>query len=201
MEFINNLGQIPATAHHPACRHHHRHLIWLGNTPLCLGCSMMTCGAIAGIFLLYQLGTLTTQPYYIMLTLGVLLYIPAILQIFIRKKTYKIAARFSLGISVVFLFYGGLWLTPWSWLGIVLRIGFLSIFTLVWKLTLKIRSKYAVSPCQRCPEGMFPICEYTTPRIPSLVEKYFASDEGHNPEADDFVLALQYLHTDQINKN
>ncbi|MGB3691845.1 MAG: hypothetical protein WA865_18045 [Spirulinaceae cyanobacterium] len=158
---------------------------------------MMACGIIAGSLLILHLGFLTSLPFQVLLFLGVVLYIPAILQIWIQVKFYKILSRFLLGVAVVFLFYAGLWLTPLSFLGWILRAGFLACFGIVWNLTLKIRSIYSVSPCQHCPSGRFPICSYTIPRIPRLATKYFAESEGNDPVNDDFVRALQSVYTEQ----
>ncbi len=195
VKFINNLGRIPLLAHHPACKYYHNHIIWIGNLPLCLGCSMMSCGIITGFLLIPHLGVLKTLPFFILLSLGVLLYVPAVLQIWIQKKLYKIIARFCLGVSVVFLCYAGLWLTPNSTIGWILKFGFIAIFYMVWNLTLRVRSQYSKSPCKNCPEGRFPLCSYTTHRIPKLAKQYFSESERTNPEADDFVIALQSVYS------
>jgi hypothetical protein len=197
LEFTRKLEWIPSLAHHPTCHHHAHHLIWVGRLPLCLGCTMMTSGIIAGILLLFQLDILTTLPFQYLLSIGVLLYFPAIAQIWIQRKPYKLIARFLLGISVVFLMYAGLWLIPWSVVGWGMRLGFLIIFRTVWKLTLKLRSRNSRSPCNHCPDGRFPVCAYTAPRIPKLAEQYFAQSRHCNPEADEFVRALQTVHTNQ----
>lgn len=193
--FINRLGMVPAFAHHPSCKYYHNHIIWLGKLPVCLGCSMMGCGIGVGLLLIPHLGVLTALPFSVLLCLGVLLYLPAIFQIWIQKKAYKIIARFSLGISVVLLFYAGICLTSWSWFGWILKAGFLMVFYVVWKLTLKVRSEYSKSPCDNCPEGRYPICSYTISRIPQLANNYFAEADGTDPEADDFVTALKSVYS------
>lgn len=193
-KFINKLGETPLLAHHPTCRYYHNHIIWVGRTPFCLGCSMMSCGIITGLLLIPYLGFFSNLPFVVLLAVGVMLYIPAIIQVWIQKKKYKIAARFSLGISVVFLCYAGLWLTPNSITGWVLKIGFITVFYAVWRLTLAVRSQYSKSPCKNCPEGRFPICSYTTQRIPKLAERYFLESDRCNLEADEFVAALQSLY-------
>ena len=193
--FVDRLSAFPILAHHPTCRYYHNHIIWVGKRPLCLGCSMMTCGVLAGIWLITHLGFFTTVPFSVLLFLGVWLYLLAIVQIWVQVKAYKILARFCLGISVVWLFYAGLWLTPWSLEGWALKVGFLTTFYIVWNLTLEIRSQYAVSPCQHCPEGRFPICSYTVTRIPKLANKYFSESDGSDLEADDFVRALTSVYS------
>jgi hypothetical protein len=193
-KFVENLEWTPFLAHHPACRYHHNHLIWVNRVPLCLGCTMMSCGAIAGCAILLSTHFLTRLPFQYLLTVGVFLYLPAVFQVWVQYKPYKILARFSLGVAVVFLFYSGLILTPWSPWGVALRTGFLLIFWLVWTLTLRVRSRYSRSPCSRCPEGRFPICSYTASRIPKLATQYFGRSDGSNPEADEFVRALQLTH-------
>jgi hypothetical protein len=194
LQFLNHLGMVPLLAHHPACRYYHNHIIWIGKLPLCLGCSMMACGIASGIWLLPHLGFVTALPFSALLCLGVLLYIPAIFQMWIQFKPYKILARFSLGVSVVFLCYAGLWLTPLSLEGWILKVGFLAVFYRVWNLTLAIRSQYSTSPCQHCPEGRFPVCSYTIPRIPRLANRYLSESDGSHPDADEFVIALQSVY-------
>jgi len=191
LQFIRNLEHTPALAHHPTCRHYSHHLIWIGKLPLCLGCTMMSCGVVSGILLLPHLSLLTSLPFQYLLTVGVLLYLPAIYQVWIQHKAYKLIARLLLGISVVLLIYAGLWLTPWSLVGWTLKLGFLISFTIVWKLTLKFRAQRSSSPCHYCPDGRFPVCSYTAPRIPRLADKYFAQSIGNHSEADNFVRALQ----------
>jgi hypothetical protein len=194
LEFLDRLGMVPLFAHHPACKYYHNHIIWIGKVPLCLGCSMMACGIASGIWLLPHLGFMRVLPFSALLCLGVLLYIPAVFQVWIQFKPYKILARFLLGISVVFLGYAGTWLTPWSLGGWILKVGFLAVFYTVWNLTLAIRSQYSTSPCQHCPEGRFPVCSYTIPRIPRLANKYLSESDGTNPDADEFVIALQSVY-------
>jgi uncharacterized membrane protein len=192
LEFINALEKFPLLAHHPACKHHNHHLIWVGKLPLCLGCTMMSLGIITGILIIPFLGFFKQLPFSVLLSLGVVLYLPAIVQIWVQKKPYKIMARFSLGVGIVFMFYAGLWLTPISLIGIILKLGFLAVFYIVCNLTLKIRAEHSVSPCQNCPDGRFPICAYTLPRIPKLAKTYFAHADGNDPEADEFVRALEF---------
>ncbi|MCL1475766.1 hypothetical protein [Argonema antarcticum] len=197
-DFTYNLERVPLLAHHPACSYYHNHLIWLGKMPVCLGCSMMTCGIGAGLLLLPHLKFLTALPFYVLLFVGICLYIPAILQIKIQFKPYKIGARFCLGMAVVFLVYAGLWLTPWSIVGLILRLGFITEFYIVWHLTLKIRSRHSKPLCDNCPAGRFPVCSYTIPRISRLANKYFAESDGNNQEADDFVRALQSVYGSKL---
>jgi len=192
-QFMARLEMKPLLAHHPSCHYYNHHLIWIGKLPLCLGCSMMTCGMVSGLLWLPHLELLTTQPFYVLLALGIFLYIPALLQIWIQVKAYKVLARYLLGVSVTVLIYAGLWMTPFTVWGWILKIGFVIGFILVWNLTLKVRSHYSKSPCQNCPEGRFPLCSYTMKRIPPLANRYFAQADGTDPEADEFVRALQGL--------
>lgn len=197
LQFIESLESFPLLAHHPACKYHAHHLIWLGQIPLCLGCSMMLLGIITGVLMIPNLGFFRNFPFSVLLSLGVALYLPAIGQIWLQRKFYKIIARFSLGIGVVFMFYAGLWLTPISPLGVILRLGFLTVFYIVWNLTLKIRAEHSKSPCKNCPEGRFPVCSYTLPRVPKLAEIYFDHADGTDIEADEFVRALQFTVNQQ----
>lgn len=194
-KFISDLGRIPSLAHHPACKYHHNHVIWIGRFPFCLGCLMMSCGMIAGMVLIPRLISFTDLPFSVLIVLGVLLYFPAIIQIWVQKKLYKIIARVCLGVSVILLCYSGLWLTPNSTIGWFFKFGFIIVFSVVWNLTLRLRSRYSKTPCKNCPEGRFPLCAYTTHRIPKLARNYFLESDKTNPEADEFIAALQSLYS------
>ncbi|WP_016950811.1 hypothetical protein [Anabaena sp. PCC 7108] len=192
IKFLSELQRIPYFAHHPSCKYYHNHLIWLGKVPLCMGCTMMSLGVIIGSLLIPTF-KLSQLPFEYVLIIGVLLYIPAVIQTKVQIRSYKLLSRTLLGISVVFLIYAGLWLTPWSLIGVILRIGFVGIFLAVWQITLRLRVQRAKSPCDRCPQGRFPICGYTSGRIHKLSEKYLQTSDHDNHEMDEIIKAFQSL--------
>ena len=192
IQFLSELQKLPSLAHHPSCKYYYNHLIWFGKTPLCMGCTMMSLGIVIGLLLL-PIFNLSILPFEYLLISGVLLYVPAVIQTKVQVRSYKLLARTLLGISVVFLTYAGLWLTPWSLVGIILRIGFLGIFLAVWQITLRLREQFSRSPCDRCPEGRFPVCSYTNERIQRLSDLHFLTSESNNPEMDSIVKAFQDL--------
>ncbi|MEM8638943.1 MAG: hypothetical protein AAGG51_09040 [Cyanobacteria bacterium P01_G01_bin.54] len=191
--FMAHLERIPLLAHHPTCRHYNHHLIRVGSVALCLGCTMMACGILAGAIAFYLSPSLRSLHPTLLILLGVLLYSPAIGQIWWQTKPYKLLARFSLGLSVASLLYSGLIALPWSGLGLLLRLGFIIEFIAVWRITLKVRSRFSKSPCTNCPDGRFPICNYTLNRLPAAIENYFTGLDGRDPQADEFVTGLQYV--------
>lgn len=192
IQFLSELQKLSPFAHHPSCKYYYNHLIWFGKTPLCMGCTMMSLGMLIGL-LLVQLLNLSTLPFEYLLIAGIFLYIPAVIQTKVQIRSFKLTARTLLGISVIFLAYAGLWLTPWSFVGIILRVGFLGVFLAVWQITLRLREQYAKSPCDRCPEGRFPICSYTNNRIQKLSELHFKTSDNNNPEMDSIVEAFKNL--------
>jgi hypothetical protein len=136
---------------------------------------------------------LSTLPFEYLLIAGIFLYIPAVIQTKVQIRSFKLTARTSLGISVIFLAYTGLLLTPWSFAEIILRFGFLGVFLAVLQITLRLREHYSKSPCDRCPEGRFPICSYTNNHIQRLSDLHFQNSESNNPEMDSIVEAFKNL--------
>jgi uncharacterized membrane protein len=192
IRFLSELQKLQPFAHHPSCNYYRNHLIWFGKVPVCMGCAMMSLGAVIGLLLIPTFN-LSAIPLEYLLIIGILLYIPAIIQTKIQVRSYKLLARTSLGISVIFLLYAGLWLPPWSFLGMVLRFGFIGVFLAVWKLTLRLRAKLALSPCDNCPEGRFPVCSYTNSRMKKLSELHFQTSGNNDPEIDTIIQAFQSL--------
>jgi uncharacterized membrane protein len=192
IRFLSELQKLRPFAHHPSCNYYRNHLIWFGKVPLCMGCTMMSLGVVIGLLLISTFN-LSVIPLEYLLIIGILLYIPAIIQTKIQVKSYKLLARTSLGISVIFLVYAGLWLPPLSLLGIVLRFGFIGIFLAVGKLTLRLRAKLALSPCDNCPEGRFPVCSYTNSRMQKLSKLHFQTSGDNDPDMDGIIQAFQSL--------
>jgi hypothetical protein len=148
----------------------------IGRVPVCLGCFSVAAGVLATVATLAVLQFTEKMPaalcdWRITSLLGVLLYSPSLIQPFCQAKLAKIMFRAALGAAIVFLWYGAIFCIPWAVAGGVLRLAFVFIFTLVFKLTLTFRNKYTQSPLLTCDRGCFPICEGNRPRLDVLLDQ------------------------------
>ena len=158
---LHNAGFIRG-AHHPHCDRHHNHLIWIRGRPLCLGCTCMYAGIILGIPLVFLVDW-TGMSFRNWITLHALLLIPTAFQPRIQLKACKIVSRFFLGIAVPLYLISGLFLlTPpihlWLFRGFVI-VMFLAVYRILKWL------RYTRRPCDNCPLGYFPICEWNLTRL------------------------------------
>ena len=157
-------GGLLRFAHHPHCDRHIHHLIWVKGRPLCLGCTSMAIGVPIG---LAAAGVIpwagVSLPLWI---IGHALFVaPTAAQPLIQKKSFKIAARVLLGATSASYFLSGLVLQSyfanvWLWRACVLlafSIGFLILY--------KWRQKRIDNPCETCPLGIFPTCDWNMPRL------------------------------------
>lgn len=157
-------GGLLRFAHHPHCDRHIHHLIWIRGRPLCLGCTCMAIGVPIGLVVAALIPWATVSlPLWIF---GHALFVaPTAAQPFIQKKSYKIAARVLLGAASASYFLSGLVMqsyfsNTWLWRSCVLlafATGFLALF--------KLRQKRINNPCDTCPLGAFPTCEWNMPRL------------------------------------
>jgi hypothetical protein len=106
-----------------------------------------------------------------LLSLGVLLYLPALGQIVIQYKPYKIVSRFFLGGAITTLWFAAMVLLPPTAGGLLQRLIFAGVFALVWKVTLIVRSRRAKNPCHSCRGAAFPLCHDHLCRSASLVDE------------------------------
>ena len=93
-----------AFAHHPNCSQYSSHVITLGSWRLCLGCTSMYLAFIVMFPVDFLLLPFFVQPV-IRLILGLVLFIPALLQLEFgtSSKPLKSSLRFLLGVSLWFL--------------------------------------------------------------------------------------------------
>ena len=157
-------GGLLRFAHHPHCDRHLHHLIWLKGRPFCLGCMAMGAGIPFGV-LAALLISWSHVPIYVWIIGHGVLVVPTALQPFIQKKAYKIFARTLLGVSTASYLVSGLFQRAyfesiWLWHGsvvIAFAVGFLALY--------KWRQKRSNNPCDDCPLGQFPTCEWNMPRL------------------------------------
>lgn len=166
IKFSQSLGgsSLRRFAHHPHCDRHNHHLIWVLGHPLCLGCTCMYLGIVVGIPITFAINWETVSlGGWIFIWLSLL--VPTVAQPFIQIKFYKIAARFLLGVTISLYFISGMLLihSPFSeWLFRPLIIG---NFTSIYRILKLVRSRFTKSPCDDCPLGYFPTCEWNLPRL------------------------------------
>ena len=163
---VKNLGggQFLWGAHHPHCDRHHNHLLWIHGHPFCLGCTCMYTGIIIGIPLAFMIDwanvSLLQWAIFIWITLA-----PTLIQIKAQYKIFKIVSRTLLGISISLYWISGLFFIspPFSeWLFRALVLG---IFVLAYHTVKRLRYRYTKSPCEDCPLGYYPTCEWNLPRL------------------------------------
>lgn len=157
-------GGLLQFAHHPHCDRHIHHLVWIRGRPFCLGCTAMAIGVPIGVAVaaLTPWATITLPAW---VAGHALFVIPTALQPLIQKKGFKIAARISLGAASASYFLSGLVLqsyfsNSWLWRACVL-LTFASIFLILYKW----RQKRIDNPCEACPLGLFPTCDWNMPRL------------------------------------
>jgi hypothetical protein len=153
-------------SHHPHCDRHNHHLIWIFNHPFCLGCTCMYSGIAIGC-LTYPLINWISISIWLWIPIHLTLLIPTLFQPWVQRKSYKIFARTTLGFCISSYLISGLFqikapfeLNPW-----VFRLAVLVAFILGIKLLTNIRKRKLNDPCQNCPLGVFPTCEWNLPRL------------------------------------
>jgi hypothetical protein len=201
--FVAQLCHTPRFAHHPTCRCYDNHLIRVGATALCLGCTCLAMGATIAIAILgslcwqywTELVAIGTWPF---VWLGVALYAPALVQPFVQRKSFKIVSRFLLGVAVPCLWFGAIVLLPRDAWGMVLRGVFLLVFWRTYHITQWFRARYTSSACERCSEGAYPFCRDNRDRMISLLDELQARARPEDHQFVDFAAALAGLN-DSVN--
>ena len=172
--FMDSLFAFPRFAHHPDCSCFDAHVLRIGQLVLCLGCTCLAAGALSATAILLLLflshgipsGWHGTIAYAVT---GICFYAPTRIQPFCQQKSFKISARFLLGIATAVLCVGGLVLPPLDATGYAARVAFVVIFRWVYTATLKQRAKWTPDPCSRCVNSVYPFCQDNRPRVISLV--------------------------------
>jgi hypothetical protein len=168
-------------SHHPHCDRHHNHLIWIAGHPFCLGCTCMYTGIVLGVPLAFaiQWSNIDLWQWF---ALHMILLLPTVLQIRIQRKSFKMTARFLLGITTSLYLVSGMLLLP---INLWVRLLILVVFSFLYFALRRLRNRYISSPCDNCPLGRYPVCEWNMPRfladndIP-LLKDALSSDELKN---------------------
>lgn len=200
--FFTAVYGLPAFAHHPTCDCYDGHLLRFGKISLCLGCVCLTSGAVffVSLFLVAQL---VYQPLLPMKSLvvswlfGLVLFSPTLAQPFLQRKAFKVLSRFLLGGSIVCLFYGAIFLIPFTLMGILIRIVFCLFFRFVYRKTQRFRDQYTADPKEKCSRGCFPFCEGNRERLQSILEDIKANPKAE-PEFINFAQSFVESKTGEV---
>lgn len=151
-------------AHHPHCDRHFNHLMWIRGRPLCLGCVCMYSGIAIGSVI-----ALTTNwaqiSFFAWLVLHTTLVMPTIFQIKLQNKRFKIFSRTLLGVSISTYFLSGVFFISPPFQRPIFVILLCLHFLAVYKSLSWLRNRYSQSPCENCPLGQYPTCEWNLPRL------------------------------------
>lgn len=195
IRFMDRLFSTPRLAHHPDCACYDAHVLRFGQFVLCLGCTCMAAGAAAAAVTLiagwllggFSRGWPATPT---MGVVGLALYAPTLIQPFCQRKPFKVLARFLLGAAVIVLGTAGLILPPLDAVGLVVRVGFMAAFWIVFKATLRQRARFTPDPCARCRPTVYPFCEGNRQRVAGLLEELRRSAGPDDAEFVAFAAAL-----------
>jgi hypothetical protein len=116
---------------------------------------------------LFFLQEISGQTLYI---IGVVMYLPTIIQFKVQYKIFKTMSRSMLGIGVMFLFIS-LFKYDWGGKEFVLKSISIFIFFIVLKLTLKVRNRFMNDPCVTCNRGKYPFCTHKLQDIKRLSDQ------------------------------
>lgn len=184
--FFEKVNEHPRLAHHPLCSCFDYHLIRIGGLSLCLGCTCLALGAILAITLLILLilqGQLPAALSQLIPTwgIGVFFFLPTLIQPFLQIKIFKMFSRTCLGVAIVLLWYAAVFLLGWDPLGITLRIGFVFVFWLVFKITNRFRNRFTPDPKTTCEKGCYPFCGGNERRFKQILAELKDRTEPDDP--------------------
>lgn len=167
--FLSNISKYKPLAHHPDCDLHSHHLIRILGHPICLGCFCVCLGIILGVLIFsFYLPRNVYGPHLYMI--GVLAYLPTIVQFRMQSKAFKIVSRFMLGIAVVLLLGPIFFRYDWGNDAFIWEFVAIFIFFVVLKLTLDVRNLFLDNPCFKCSRGKYPFCTYKLPDLKRLAQ-------------------------------
>ena len=146
-------------AHHPHCRRHDAHLLWIGGRPVCLGCTCFTAGAISGTLLAFQVDW-AGMPLSVWVAAHLLPLVPTALQPWVQSKPFKMVARALLGLTSATYLLSGLWLYSPAEHATALRVLTPIAFVAGIATLRALRDLKPSSPCRDCPLGVFPHCAW-----------------------------------------
>jgi hypothetical protein len=193
--FMSRLFALPPFAHHPDCACYDSHLLRVCGHPLCLGCTSMLAGAVLTALILLALWrahmTPAGWPHALLFgTLGILLFLPTLLQPFRQIKIFKILSRMALGAAVIVLWTAGMLLLPLDPAGWLARLGFVLAFFVTLKATLRFRSRFTPDPSACCSPRRYPFCASNRSRVERLLAELRESASPGDQEFLAFADAL-----------
>jgi len=186
---FEDLTRLPSFAHHPACKYWHNHLIYVRGHPCCLGCLCMYSGMLMALVPFYLLLNGLAPPW-LLFAIGFVAYTPTVFQIWYQRYSFKIASRFSLGFGIVFMLGAALFGYPWASAWCLANIAMLGAFLALYRATTQVRSRHLDVPCDRCPEGRFPMCSWRHEQIQGLVRRSETGEMPLPPAMADFFNVL-----------
>jgi hypothetical protein len=188
-------------AHHPTCHCYDHHLLRLGPVSLCLGCTCLSIGLIAGAlgirFCDSSYPELINVNPLILFAVTLSLLIPTFVQFRLQRKLFKIISRFLLGFSIVTNSFVGLILVPPAPFALSYSLIYILSFLILATLTLKLRTWFNVSDrsfcnaaeCVNRPDSQISslLAGWNIPAESVLeIECYSDKDAAHVPAANRF---------------
>jgi hypothetical protein len=174
--FFSEVQSQPRWSHHPTCSCYDHHLIRVGGYSLCQGCFCLAVGIFIalGVIAFHShadiVPSVLLSPFWTIL-IGVVFYLPSLVQPFFQVRPFKVASRMCLGISVVVLSYEVLYLLPFNWTGAGLRLLSVFIFRYVYRLTQDFRHRHTPDPSAHCDKGCYPFCDGNRQRLDLLYDE------------------------------
>jgi hypothetical protein len=178
-------GAFLAGAHHPHCDRYSHHLIWIGRRPICLGCMSAAIGALLGLLAAFSItwANVSVGAW----ALGHLLALsPTAVQPWVQRKYFKMWSRALLGATVVSYSVTGALLirVPVNrplWLLLMALM-----FWAVYAALCRLRDSQTDDPCEACPLGRYPTCDWNLPRL--------LQDPAIDPELREALQSNSVLH-------
>ena len=149
-------------AHHPHCDRHFSHLLWVGDRPLCLGCTCLYLGILIGVFVGLLLSELRLSTW---ITLHAFLVAPTGVQPFLQAKPFKIVSRTLLGVAASSYWLSGVLYIQFPVSRFTAVLTMVVAFAIVLAGLTDLRRRFPADPCRDCPLGKYPTCEWNLPRL------------------------------------
>ena len=146
-------------AHHPTCYRHNHHLFRAFGLELCLGCTGLFLGIIIGVGIYLTTDLLASFNLISIWAIGIILYLPTLIQPNMQFWPYKLISRTLLGVAIFIMLSSLVLKIDWfSIREVGIAILYLIIFDITRRSTLRYRHVNIDDPCIDCPHGMHPFC-------------------------------------------
>jgi hypothetical protein len=175
--FMRRFFSLPRFAHHPTCACFNHHLLRIGSTSFCLGCTcigfgILICLATLAAILWSHANLFQTLNPWTGILLGVILTGPTFGQPFCQRKWFKILSRSLLGAGFAILWLSAMALLPWNANGLILRGVFVLVFLLFFKLALRYRNVFTPNTVCQCVQNAYPYCPENRKRNERLFQRF-----------------------------